>query len=70
MTETEAKLTLGRLSRHIALANRGRNDNARLSLSVGVTHYDPQRPSTIAELLVQGDKAMCENKKDKKSRQK
>lgn len=69
MTESEAKITVGRLFNCLEAANRDRNDNGRLSLSVGVTHYDPQHPSTVAELLVQGDKAMYENKKDKKSQQ-
>ncbi len=70
MTETEAKITVGRLCKYIETANRERSDGDRLSLSLGVTHYDPQRPSTIEELLVRGDRAMYANKKDKKSQQK
>ncbi len=70
MTETEAKITVGRLFNYIEATNRERGDGDRLSLSVGVTHYDPQRPSTIEELLVRGDRAMYENKKDRKSQQK
>ena len=49
------------------LANRAGNREYKLSLSVGITWYDPERPLTIAELLVRGDRAMYENKKDRKS---
>jgi hypothetical protein len=33
-----------------------------------IIHYDPERPSTIADLLVFGDMAMYQDKKGKKAR--
>jgi diguanylate cyclase (GGDEF)-like protein/PAS domain S-box-containing protein len=67
-TEMEAKITVNRLFRQTEIFNKARNHNYRLSLSVGITHYDPGRPATIADLLVFGDMAMYEDKKRKKSR--
>jgi diguanylate cyclase (GGDEF)-like protein/PAS domain S-box-containing protein len=67
-SEMEAKITVERLFRQTEIANRARNRNFRLSLSVGITHYDPEHPATIADLLVFGDTAMYEDKKGKKSR--
>ena len=66
-TEIEARITIDRLYRHIEIANRVRNREYKLSLSAGITWYDSLCPSTITELLVQGDRAMYENKKDRKS---
>jgi len=37
-----------------------------LSLSVGITHYDPAHPVTLEELLSQGDKMMYQQKLAKK----
>jgi diguanylate cyclase (GGDEF)-like protein/PAS domain S-box-containing protein len=37
-----------------------------LSLSIGITHYDPAHPVTLEELLSQGDKMMYEQKLAKK----
>lgn len=39
----------------------------RLSLSVGISYFDPQNPCTIDELLAHGDKAMYEEKRTKKN---
>ncbi len=70
VNEPEARITVGRLSRQLEIANSTRSDSYKLSLSVGVTYFDPQRPLTVAELLAEADKAMYENKKEKKSQQK
>jgi len=66
-TELEAKITIERLYRNLEIANRERKAKYSLSLSVGIAYYDPEQPCSIAELLAWGDRAMYENKKDKKS---
>jgi diguanylate cyclase (GGDEF)-like protein len=38
----------------------------KISLSVGIAYYDPQKPCTVDELIDIADKAMYENKKQKK----
>jgi diguanylate cyclase (GGDEF)-like protein len=37
----------------------------KLSVSCGITHYDPSTPTSIDELLFQGEKLMYEQKKRK-----
>jgi diguanylate cyclase (GGDEF)-like protein/PAS domain S-box-containing protein len=51
------------LESHAAEGNR----NFRLSLSVGISYYDPESPCSIDELIKQGEKLMYEQKVFKRS---
>jgi len=42
------------------------NRGFHLSMSVGITRYDPEHPCSIDELLVKADKLMYEQKRDRK----
>ncbi len=59
---------LDRLQKNIALRNQREGRNYRLSVSIGVTYYDPRNPCTIEEILDRGDKIMYEQKKAKSIR--
>jgi diguanylate cyclase (GGDEF)-like protein/PAS domain S-box-containing protein len=56
---------LGRLKKAIAVFNAGKRSPFKLSISSGIACYDPEYPSTIAELLVRADKLMYEQKLSK-----
>src|SRR4030043_106228 len=45
--------------------NAESNRSYKLSLSFGIAYYDPENPCSIDELLVQGDKLMYEQKRQK-----
>jgi diguanylate cyclase (GGDEF)-like protein/PAS domain S-box-containing protein len=55
-----------RLQNNLDLHNEKKNGKYTLSLSIGITHYDPARPVTPEELLFQSDKLMYEQKIKKK----
>jgi diguanylate cyclase (GGDEF)-like protein len=55
-----------RLQNNLDLRNGKKDSRYSLSLSIGVAHYDPARPVTPEELLLQGDKLMYEQKIRKK----
>ncbi|MCL5022480.1 MAG: diguanylate cyclase [Nitrospirae bacterium] len=38
----------------------------KLSLSVGISYYDPEHPCSLDELLKKGDRAMYEQKKTRR----
>lgn len=65
--ESETRTTIDRFNKNLEHSNKQRNRKYKLSLSLGIACYDPQRPSNIHELLEQGDRAMYENKKNRKS---
>lgn len=50
-----------------ALEDYNARDNLtyRLSISVGLAYYDPEHPCSIDELLVEADKKMYEQKRQK-----
>ncbi|MDQ7787364.1 MAG: diguanylate cyclase [Thermodesulfovibrionales bacterium] len=55
-----------RLEKSLEIYNSKRTHDYRLSLSIGVTYYDPENPCTIEELLTQADELMYKYKKNKK----
>ncbi len=57
-----------RLKEAIETYNSKSNRGYGLSVSVGVAYYDPERPSSIDELLAQADKSMYEHKFCKQNR--
>ncbi len=56
---------ISRLKKNIEDFNRKKGAPFHLSVSMGVSHYDPEHPSTIDELLVRADKIMYEEKRRK-----
>jgi diguanylate cyclase (GGDEF)-like protein/PAS domain S-box-containing protein len=56
---------MARLKKRIAIFNESKENPFQLSVSMGVSHYDPEHPSTIDELLVRADKIMYEEKRRK-----
>jgi diguanylate cyclase (GGDEF)-like protein len=62
----EVNALLDRLQRKIEEYNRKDVLPYELSLSIGVTFFNPQHPCSIDSLLSQADKSMYENKRNKK----
>ena len=56
-----------RLQSLIDTRNNQENRRYKLSISVGCSHYDPENPCSIEELMVSADKLMYEQKQNKKS---
>jgi len=54
---------VGRLQRNIENHNVTGKSKHTLSLSLGISHYDPGNPSSIDELIAQADKSMYEQKR-------
>ena len=52
-----------RLQRNLDVQNGKSDRKYKLSVSVGVAYYDPERPSTMEELLIKADTLMYEQKK-------
>lgn len=61
-------MNVSRLQKNIDLHNSREAPASRISLSVGVSFYDPEAPCSVDELLAKADHAMYEHKKRKRSR--
>jgi diguanylate cyclase (GGDEF)-like protein/PAS domain S-box-containing protein len=46
--------------------NKPQGRNYQLSLSIGIAHYDPEKPSSLDELMAQADDLMYEEKRRKR----
>jgi diguanylate cyclase (GGDEF)-like protein/PAS domain S-box-containing protein len=57
---------IDRLEKSLEIYNSERKHDYRISLSTGIAYYDPDNPCSIEDLLIQADKLMYENKKNKK----
>src|SRR5262249_19979484 len=57
-----------RLHERISLANAQRHRPYDLSISIGVTHFDPDEAWSIEELMGRADRAMYEQKRNKPTR--
>ena len=57
-----------RLQENFDASNALRNRSYNLSLSVGIAHFDDEQNHSIEELMAQADRAMYENKRQKRSR--
>ncbi|MDH4230406.1 MAG: diguanylate cyclase [Nitrospirota bacterium] len=64
--EESVPLLTKRLDDNIRNYNEKKIHKHTLSLSVGITYYDPAHPASLEELLSQGDKMMYEQKLTKK----
>lgn len=58
---------IARLERNIELWNKGKDIRHRLSLSIGVSYYNPESPITLDELLTRADRCMYDNKRNRKT---
>ena len=53
---------------HLNLANcSGAENRYKLSLSVGVAHFDPDKPTTLQDLMRQADTALYERKRENRT---
>lgn len=64
-TDETKELLMKRLKKSLDLYNRREGRKYRLSLSVGIAHYDPAMPSSLDELMAQADTLMYEEKRRK-----
>jgi len=60
----ETDIAATRLQKRIDVHNANREKGYKLSLSWGLSYYDPENPSSIGELLSHADKLMYERKKN------
>jgi len=67
--ENAGEVVLSRLQENVAAHNRRGERAHTLSISFGVTFYDPERPCALEELLERGDKQMYEQKQKRKIQQ-
>ncbi len=65
-TEENAKVAASRLQKNIDTHNEKISRDYKLSISVGISYYDPNFPTSIDKLLSQADKSMYERKRNKK----
>ena len=63
--ETEKAIS-ARLEENLSRHNSEKSPSYRLSISVGLTRYDPGKPTSLEELLERGDNLMYEQKMGKK----
>jgi len=61
-----ADILAARLQKNLAARNARANRSYQLSLSVGITRYDPESPCSIDALLARADGLMYEEKKRKR----
>lgn len=62
-SEDNKNIIAYRLQENLEKHNKEKKGAYNLSLSVGITYYDPENPCTIDELLSQGDQIMYEQKR-------
>lgn len=65
--KNSAELLVKRLKKSIYDYNNKHKQDFKLSLSIGITYYDPENPCSIEELLERADKLMYEQKMQKNS---
>ena len=64
--DVNSELLTKRLLEHLDAFNAGGKRLFNLSLSIGIVQYDPERPSSIHELLYRADELMYKHKQEKK----
>lgn len=62
-TEDRPDKIVERLEKYLKLYYSKKNRGYRLTISIGIAHYDPNKPCSIEELLSKADKLMYEQKK-------
>jgi len=66
MTEKDSEIFTVRLQSLIGTRNKQKNRGYRLSISVGASYYDPEKPRSLEELLLNADQLMYNQKQKKK----
>ncbi len=61
------EIAIARLEKNIRTFNESAGKPYKLSISTGVTGYDPEHPSSLEELLIRADKLMYEQKSQRKA---
>ena len=64
-TDETREVLIKRLQNYLDDYNRPEGRNYTLYLSIGIAHYDPEKPSTLDELMAQADTLMYEQKRSK-----
>jgi len=67
-SESSVEIIKTRLENRVDAHNTKRNRGYKISVSVGVPFYNPERPLSLGELIAQGDALMYEQKRFKKNR--
>jgi diguanylate cyclase (GGDEF)-like protein len=62
-SRADARISTIRLQRNLQSYNARKNRNYTLSVSGGISYYNPESPCSIDELLIQADRSMYEQKK-------
>jgi diguanylate cyclase (GGDEF)-like protein/PAS domain S-box-containing protein len=65
-TPAGVEVATGRLASSIAAFNESGPTPFKISISTGVSHFDPEKPTTIEDLLMKADKRMYEHKASKR----
>jgi diguanylate cyclase (GGDEF)-like protein/PAS domain S-box-containing protein len=65
--DAQAESLVSRLRKNLAIFNSERHRPYEISLSIGVSHYDPSSPSSLVRILADADKAMYEEKMNKRT---
>lgn len=65
LNEFDPKIISKRLEENLNQLNSDNNREYNIAISVGIAHYDPEKPCSINELLERGDHLMYQNKKAK-----
>lgn len=65
-SEATPEILAARLQEKIDTYNHPEDRRYSLSVSVGCSYYDPQNPCPLADLLLQADRLMYEQKRMKK----
>jgi diguanylate cyclase (GGDEF)-like protein len=63
--EESSNIITERLHKNLDIHNANNSTIYNLSVSVGITYYDPEHPCSIGDLLNQADKLMYQQKKQK-----
>jgi len=66
-TEEYVDIVINRLQKALEIYNSQSNLGYKLSLSLGISFYDPEHPCSIEELMAQADKSMYERKNNKQN---
>jgi two-component system cell cycle response regulator len=64
-SESSTNRLVNRFEENLEAYNSKRNSHHKLSLSMGLARYDPERTGSIDELLLQADRLMYEQKRKK-----
>jgi diguanylate cyclase (GGDEF)-like protein len=64
--ESNLNKIIDRLQANIDIYNAAKKRGYTLSMSVGVSVYDPKKPRSTDDLLAEADRFMYENKRQKK----